>query len=138
MKVVGILFCNSKEVLEHKQQDGKESEGKYCYWEMHRFPKLLVDREEQRVCIGKGVISESAKAPRTFWVYDENDILFPEDVEVRLYFAVYGWVRGYFVCRARGIRDDVDELRFFSESWTPIQMIPIKPSQGWRYFNHGS
>jgi len=137
MKVVGILVCNSEKVLRHKQQDGKRRNSAYCYWEMTRFPTritALIPHFEST-----GVYSESAKAPRTDWHYSHDDLDFPEDVEVRLYFAVGGVVRGYFMCKAMGERKRIQELRFHSESWHPIHRFPplrIKPSQGFRYFNH--
>jgi hypothetical protein len=132
--IIGILVCNSQQVLDHKKNDGKKSEQKYCYWEMSRFPKVFSDllpevfRPTRR--------DEPCKALQTGWIYDFNDILLPDDLEVRLYFAIDGWVKGYFVCRAIGIaaHSKASELRFFSESWTSIKPIPIKPSQGFRYF----
>jgi len=137
MKVVGILVCNTEKVLRHKQQDGKRRNGAYCFWEMSRFPTRITALFPP--CEGTGVYSESAEAPRTDWNYNEDNIYFPEGVEVRLYFAVGGVVRGYFVCRAMGKRKSVRELHFHSESWHPLHSIPlirIKPSQGFRYFNH--
>jgi hypothetical protein len=137
MKVVGILVCNTEKVLRHKQQDGKRKQGAYCYWDMKRFPtriSALFPPVEST-----GVYSESAKLPRDSWNYSKDDLDFPEDVEVRLYFAIGGVVRGYFVCKAMGERKGVRELRFHSESWHPLYSIPlirIKPSQGFRYFNH--
>ena len=59
---------------------------------------------------------------------------FEHDTEYRLYFAVKGQVKGYFII------DDyfvADELHFQSESWKPIENGEIlKPSQGWRYYLH--
>ena len=127
---IGILVCNSQKVLDHKLHDGKESEGAYCYWEMSRFPKQLFDVAMPETL---GVVSESAKAPGYGW-YDEDDIDFPEDIEVRLYFAVKGQVLGYFICKAMGERDGTYELRFHSESWVSIEPVKVKPSQGFRYF----
>ena len=134
MAYVGILVCNSQKVLDHKLRDGKKSESAYCYWEMPRFPKRLL---EITMLETTGVISESARAPGFGW-YGEDDIDFPETVEVRLYFAVKGRVLGYFVCKAMGECDGKYELRFHSESWTLIKSIGIKPSQGFRYFKEAS
>jgi len=137
LKVIGILVCNSEKVLKHKQQDGKRRNGAYCYWDMKRFPQRI--GELVYPSESTGAYSEAAKAPRTSWTYSKDDVDFPEDVEVRLYFAVGGVVRGYFVSRAMGERDRVEELRFHSESWHPVIRFPpirIKPSQGFRYFNH--
>jgi len=129
--IIGILVCNSQKVLDHKQKDGRKSEGAYCYWEMRRFPKRILDRVFPET---EGVVSESVKAPGFGW-YAEDDVDLPyEGLEVRLYFAVKGQVLGYFICKAIGERDGIYELRFHSESWTPIRPILIKPSQGFRYF----
>ncbi len=133
-KIIGILVCNSQKVLDHKQKDGKRSEGNYCYWEMTRFPNRILEATFPQTT---GVVSESALAPsEDLYVYAEDDQSFPEDVEIRLYFAVGGQVKGYFVSEAMGEQNGVSELRFFSESWTEIKPIQIKPSQGFRYFNH--
>ena len=131
VEIIGILVCNNQKVLDHKRNDGRKSEDAYCYWEMSRFPKRLLEIAMPETL---GIVSEPTKAPGFGW-YDEDDIDFPyEDLEVRLYFAVKGQVLGYFVCKAMGERDGRYELRFHSESWTPIKPIPIKPSQGFRYF----
>ena len=127
---ISILVCNNQKVLDHKLCDGKKSEGAYCYWEMSRFPKRILDRVFPEPL---GSVSESAKSPG-FGFYAEDDIDFPEDVEVRLYFAVKGQVLGFFVCKAIGERNGTYELRFHSESWMPIKPMNIKPSQGFRYF----
>jgi hypothetical protein len=131
---IGILVCNSQKVLNHKLNDGKKSESAYCYWEMSRFPKRILDRVFPETL---GAVSESAKAPGFGW-YDEDDIDFPEGFEVRLYFAVKGQVLGYFLCKAMGQRNDKYELRFHSESWTPISLVKVYPCQGFRYFNEDS
>ena len=142
--VIGILVCQSEEVLEHKKKDGKKSDGRYCFWEMTRFPKKI---KELLYPESTGIYSVPAKAPGYEGIYDEDDLVF-EGFEVRLYFAVKGIVQGYFVCKAcnktsarRSIRQrkgyGLSQLRFFSESWIPFKKkIKIKPSQGWRYFNH--
>jgi len=130
---IGILVCNNQKVLDHKVRDGKKSEGVYCYWEMNRFPQRIIEHVFPE---SRGIVSESAKAPGFGW-YAEDDIDFPEDVEVRLYFAVKGQVLGYFICKAMGERQGTYELRFHSESWVPIEPIVIKPSQGFRYFKVG-
>ena len=128
---IGILVCNSQKVLDHKLRDGKKSEGAYCYWEMSRFPKRILERVFPE---SLGTVSESAKAP-AFGYYGEDDIDFA-DFEVRLYFAVHGQVLGYFVSKAIGERDGKYELRFHSESWTPIKSIRVYPTQGFRYFDN--
>lgn len=136
MKVVGILVCNSEKVLRHKQQDGKRKHGAYCFWEMSHFPQQIAQLIKPE---WHDPVSEPCKAPRTDWSYSRDDMDFPEDVEVRLYFAVGGVVKGYFVCKAMGERRGVRELRFHSESWRLLTVLPpihIKPSQGFRYFNH--
>lgn len=127
---VDILVCNSQGVLDHKLRDGKKSENSYCYWRMSRFPKRILDRVFPETT---GAVSEAAKAPG-IWTYCEDDIGFP-DFDVRMYFAVRGWVRGYFVCKAIGERDGEYELRFHSESWTSIEPFSVKPSRGFRYIN---
>jgi len=131
-EVIGILVCNSQAVLDHKLRDGKLSDGNYCYWEMDRFPQRMLDII---FAVGTGVVSESAKAPSGY-EEDESEFQFPETVEARLYFAVKGEVKGYFVPYAVGEQGEEYELRFYSESWHPIEPIKIKPSQGFRYFNH--
>jgi hypothetical protein len=130
--IISILVCNNQKVLDHKLRDGKKSENAYCYWEMSRFPKRILDRVFPESS-GMGVVSESAKAPGFGW-YAEDDIDIPEDLEIRLYFAVKGQVLGYFICRAIGERHGIYELRFHSEDWNPIKPVAIKPSQGFRYF----
>jgi hypothetical protein len=130
--VIGILVCNSQKVLDHKLKDGKKSEHCYCFWNMTRFPRRILQRVFPESI---GAVSEAAKAPGFGW-YAEDDIGVPEDFEVHLYFAVKGQVLGYFVCKAMGERHRTQELRFHSESWTPIKPVTIKPSQGFRYFKH--
>ena len=131
MSYVGILVCNSQKVLDHKLKDGKKSQHAYCYWEMSRFPKRILELAFPE---STGVVSEAAKAPGFGW-YDEDDIGFKiENVEVRLYFAVKGIVQGYFLCKALGERNGVYELRFHSEDWFPTRPYVVKPSQGFRYF----
>lgn len=67
---------------------------------------------------------ETSKYPKQF---EENP-----DAEWRLYFAIKGQVKGYFI-----IHDNYDNLQFFSESWKPIKDGEIlRPSQGWRYYLH--
>jgi len=133
-EIIGILVCNNQKVLDHKLRDGKKSEGAYCYWGMSRFPKQILDRVFYET---EGVVSEPAKAPGFGW-YDEDDIDFPEDIEVRLYFAVKSQVLGYFICKAMGERDGKFELRFHSESWVPIKPVKIYATQGFRYFKEAS
>lgn len=128
---IGILVCNNQKVLDHKLHDGKKSESAYCYWEMSRFPRRILEYAFPETL---GVVSQSAKAPSFGW-YDEDDIDFAEgSPEIRLYFAVKGQILGYFVCKAIGERDGIYELRFHSESWISIKPVSIKPSQGFRYF----
>jgi len=135
-KIIGILVCNSEKVLRHKQQDGKRKDGIYCYWEMTRFPKQILALFPPPF-ESTGSYSETAAAPRTDWDYDKDDKTFPSDVEIRLYFAVKGLIKGYFICKAMGERHRVNELRFHSEDWHPVsKLTPIKPSQGFRYFKH--
>jgi hypothetical protein len=131
---IGILVCNSQKVLDHKLRDGKKSEQAYCYWEMSRFPQRILERVFPE---GLGTVSESAKAPGFGW-YDEDDIDFPDNFEVRLYFAVKGEVKGYFLCKALGERNGVYELRFHSEDWNMTRHYVVKPSQGFRYFKEES
>lgn len=38
MEPIGILAFTSQESMQHKQDDGKHSEGNYCYWETAKFP----------------------------------------------------------------------------------------------------
>ena len=53
--------------------------------------------------------------------------------EARIYFAVRGQVKGYFIVDFKY----ASPLYFYSESWTPIENGEIlKPSQGWRYYLH--
>jgi hypothetical protein len=132
--VIGILVCNSQKVLDHKLKDGKKSEHRYCYWGMSRFPQRILQYVFPETT---GAVSEAARAPGFGWYHNYNDIDFPEDLEVRLYFAVKGQVLGYFISKAMGEQDGKQELRFHSESWTPIKPVTIKPSQGFRYFKHG-
>ncbi len=41
---IGILVCTSKEVLKHKQRDGKLAEGNECYWTFGRIPRQTLKR----------------------------------------------------------------------------------------------
>lgn len=132
-QILGILVCNSQKVLDHKMNDGKRADGNYCFWEMPRFPKRILTLVENQ--LNQFQPDQPTPAPNDDWRYSEDDVFFPENVEVRLYFAVSGQVKGYFVSEALGKQDVVYELRFYSESWTPIkEYIQIKPSQGFRYF----
>ena len=140
LEFLGILVCQPQQVLDHKRRDGKRANGRYCYWTFAKYPRridLLVDAK-QELRIGKGTVSESAKAASDYdFVYDEDDFLFTKfGFYVRLYFAVGGVVRGYFKCYAS---DENHSLRFHSEDWVSIENgEKIKPSQGFRYFNGGS
>lgn len=134
-KIVGILVCNSQKVLDHKRRDGLKDEGDFCYWEMRRFPnkikELILDGGLKLKRASQSSIARSSLA----FIYRENDEVFPDHVEVRLYFAVKGTVRGYFICRAMA-NDTPKVLRFWSEDWRSIPPVKIKPSQGFKYFNH--
>ncbi len=74
---------------------------------------------------------ETTKFPKRF--------LDNEDIELRVYMAVKGVVRGYFVI------NDYDPghhykatMDFISESWHEIKNgDQLKPSQGWRYYPKG-
>ena len=53
------------------------------------------------------------------------------NAEKRIYFAVKGQVKGYFIIHSC----EEGELQFFSESWTEIKNgEKLKPSWGWRYY----
>jgi len=53
-------------------------------------------------------------------------------VEIRLYMAIKGQVKGYFV-----IHEWIDDLEFYSEAWNIIENgEQLKPSQGFRYYIH--
>ena len=43
MKPVGILVFTQQNVLNHKLQDGKCSDNRYCYWTTKRFPTRFLD-----------------------------------------------------------------------------------------------
>lgn len=127
---IGILVCQPQKILDHKKNEGWKADGNYCYWKMTRFPKKIKDALFPETT---GRYSMSAKAPGAGTIYDEDDRIF-EDFEVRLYFAVKGIVRGFFVCKA--CDKNLTELRFQSEDWHSFEeIIHIKPSQGWRYFD---
>jgi len=153
MKIIGILVCQPMDVLNHKKEDGKQANGKYCFWQLTRFPKKI---KEALFPESTGIYSRPAKI--IIPIYDEDDLVF-EDFEVRLFFAVKGVVQGYFTCKA--CDKDLTQLRFFSESWQHSinvksykrkkkggkrkvvkvkthkrKSVPreIKPSQGWRYY----
>ena len=98
--IIGILIFTNQKVLEHKLRDGKQSDNAYCFWEMGRFPKRILESQA-------------------------GD-------EVRLYMAIKGQVKGYFI-----IHDCCGDLEFYSESWTEIKNgEQLKPSQGFRYYVH--
>ena len=98
--IIGILVFTQQVVLDHKLRDGKQSDNAYCFWEMGRFPKRIMESEM--------------------------------DDEVRLYMAIKGQVKGYFV-----IHDCSEDLEFYSESWHSIENgEQLKPSQGFRYYTH--
>lgn len=128
--IIEILVCQSQDVLQHKLTDGKEEAGRYCFWEMSRFPRRIRQAiEAQSESTGR----YSVVARIFSGIYDDDDLVF-EYFHVRLYFAVNGIVQGYFVCRA--CDQKLTELRFHSEDWFPMEKpVKIKPSQGWRYFD---
>ena len=130
MTKIGILVCQSEEVLQHKLEDGKEADEKYCYWEFSRFPRIIREAIQiSREAAYDGRYSGSARLFDGY--YDEDDLVF-EGFIVRLYFAVKGMVRGWFVSRA--CNKEMTELRFHSEDWFPLKKeVKIKPSQGFRY-----
>jgi len=127
---IGILVCQPQKVLDHKLRDGKEKDGNYCYWSLSRFPSRINEYARHHA----DPYSEPARAPGGPQ-YADDDWGF--EVEVRLYFAVKGFVVGYFKC---GASDQAcEELRFHSEDFVAIRadkQPTIKPSQGWRYFSH--
>ena len=125
---ISILVCQPQKVLDHKLKDGKKEDDKYCYWTM-TFPKKI---KEALFPESTGRYSIPAKAPGFGLIYDEDDLIF-ENFVVKLYFAVGGVVRGYFVCKACDKK--LTELRFHSEDWFPVtKLVRVKPSQGWRYY----
>lgn len=102
--MIGILVFTNQKVLDHKLRDGKNSENRWCFWEMKRFPKKIKEMTD----------------------YEE---------EIRLYFAIKGKVKGYFIIH--DLDDGAGTLDFYSESWHPIKDgEQLKPSQGFRYYNH--
>lgn len=114
--MIEILVYTTPEVLEHKKRDGKKSEGCYCYWEFPRPPKKIVD------LIKKKDISPVER------------IVDFEKGEVRLYFATKGFIHGFFDVHILDcVRIIYGELQFYSETWTPINPIPQKPFQGFKY-----
>jgi len=68
---------------------------------------------------------EMGRFPKRFIDSNETD-------ELRLYMAIKGQVKGYFI-----IHDYDDTLMFYSESWHIIKDgEQLKPSQGFRYYIH--
>jgi len=119
--------------LDHKLHDGKKSKGRYCYWDLPRFPTRIEEaivEENAKYVSYEGVRARASVPP----IYDFEDLLLP--CKVRLYFAVKGRVIGYFLCKA--VDEDRTQLRFFSEDFVklPSPQPKIRPSQGWRYFLH--
>lgn len=117
-----IAVYTAPEVIEHKQRDGRESDGSYCFWRFGRVPELIRSRVHYRIG------DEPAPAPGFDFAPDEVGL----DEEIRLYFATKGAIKGYFVCNATS--PDMKELWFFSETWRPIAPIPQRPFQGFKYF----
>jgi len=108
-KPIGILIFTNQEVVIHKMMDGRRSEGKFCYWYLSRFPKKFKEAMDKDI----------------------------DNTEFRLYMAVNGVVRGYFVIDDFDDYEHPSEIHFDSESWHSIKDGErFKPSQGWRYFLH--
>ena len=111
---VEIVVYVLAEVLEHKKRDGKRSEGRFCYWSLgKRVPRKL---------FGIGTVDACQ---------DDAVIELEKESKVRLYFATKGFICGFF--DVHEISVDLNELRFYSETWTPIKPIPQKPFQGFKY-----
>lgn len=51
----------------------------------------------------------------------------------RIYFAVKGYIRGYF--KIEDIEDEVDwfSINFYSDTWKNITLIDCRPFQGFKY-----
>lgn len=133
---IGILVCQPQSVLAHKLRDGKESDGRYCYWEFtHGVPKRVGQLMTE---ISEDYVAKDPQPPRPLFDYvydDDKEIVFsthPYRFYVRVYFAVGGVVRGFF--KSYAADHEMQSLRFHSEDWVPIKNgSKIKPSQGYRY-----
>lgn len=54
-----------------------------------------------------------------------------DESDTRIYFAVKGYIRGYFEISDVGLNDC--DIEFDSDSWKDIEPIPCKPFQGFKY-----
>ena len=117
----GILIFTNKEVLEHKQQDGKKSEDDYCYWETDKLPKNFTE------------ILDLENSERISF---EDNYRYKIIKPFPIYFAIKGKIKGYFVVhKIEGGEVKAHWIIFYSETWKDILDGEIlKPSQGWRYY----
>lgn len=124
----GILVFTKWQTIFHKQEDGKESEGDYCYWGTNKLPKRFVE----------ALNLENAER-----VSVEDNFRYELKGEFPIYMAVNGKIVGYFIIHdiKSGDYDDLNDqsndywLIFYSESWREIKDgETLKPSQGWRYY----
>lgn len=53
-------------------------------------------------------------------------------VRERIYFATEGFIRGYFICSEFNNNSE-ETLCWYAKSWTPINSIPCKSFQGFKY-----
>lgn len=42
--MASILIFTNQEVLNHKLKDGLESEGRYCFWTLSKYPTKDIDK----------------------------------------------------------------------------------------------
>lgn len=101
--MVDIGVSMRPQVLEHKREDGRASEGRYCYWSMNRVP---------------GELSAGDK----LWVASKG--------RWRGYFTVLSIEHGAGVDEAG---ESGGEVNFDSESWVERDGGPRSPFQGFTY-----
>ena len=93
----------------------------------------------KHICIytNPDVLEHKKNDNRVYWKFASCPKLLPEwwtklDYDLRLYFAVKGFIVGYFEVEAF---DNWETVDFSSNSWTEIKPIPQKPFQGFKYID---
>lgn len=104
-----ICIYTMPETLEHKKEPDMN-----CYWELRNTPKILQELED--------------KIDNDKWTDEDN-------YEMRLYFAIKGFIVGYFIINDWNITIYSCEINFDSNDWKEIKPIPSKSFQGFKYIN---
>jgi len=132
MERVDIYVNSSDRVLQHKLNDGKLSEDKYCYWTRKGQFKDVADL----VCpkLSKNYIADKIRESASFydiigypkaWVWmirqSEDSEYVEDEYDIRLHFKINGREVGYFKCFGANLH--FTELWFHSEHFVKNMVV---------------